>query len=271
VAAAALRWIDRLVKSWLGLVTLVGLMIGAGAWLLPQIGGDDSASPPAVRPSHLSLVDTLVRDDVGGYPAHSRLEITLHNTGGRLTVVDQARITIRRVYELPLCFTQGDLPVSNTYPVMLSATARPGDVVTVPLHQQLGADEADRFGISFGVEGEDGESLPGVYLFEIDVSLQSDSPGSPLAVSRALVSLPETPFPPHYYWIEGTAEELNQDYSAAGTPVREAWAGPMPCWRSNTATIGSALAGPAVHSRELEEVGDAMVTPTFAAFEGSAG
>lgn len=219
----------------------------------------------------MALVDTVVKDNVGSYPSHSRLEVILHNTGGRLAVVNRAQVTILKVQALPLCFTQGDLPVSNTYGVLLSASAQPGDVVTIPLHQQLRADEADRFGISLGVESGDGKSLQGVYLFEIEVSLQSDEPEGSLNVGRVLVALPDALIAPVYYLAEGSAEMLNQYYNADGEPAREAWAGPMPCWRSNAAVLRRILAGPAIRSHELEEVEESMVNPTFAAFEGPVG
>ncbi|MGE5280939.1 MAG: hypothetical protein ACM3N0_01205 [Chloroflexota bacterium] len=267
----ALRRIDELVKSWPGLATLAALALAAGAWLLPRLASDQSLPSSLMPSAHMALVDTVVKDNVGSYPSHSRLEVILHNTGGRLAVVNRAQVTILKVQALPLCFTQGDLPVSNTYGVLLSASAQPGDVVTIPLHQQLRADEADRFGISLGVESGDGKSLQGVYLFEIEVSLQSDEPEGSLNVGRVLVALPDALIAPVYYLAEGSAEMLNQYYNADGEPAREAWAGPMPCWRSNAAVLRRILAGPAIRSHELEEVEESMVNPTFAAFEGPVG
>jgi hypothetical protein len=258
----------RLPQSRLEYLYYVVAILVAATVLFTFLKGGGDGSTVAIEttrsapPARLEQVDLLVEDGLGEYPFHSRLETTLHNTGGRLVVINRARIEILHVYELPLCFTQGGIPVTGSYGVSLPADARPGDVVEVPLHQQLGADEPDRIHLDLSVEGDD---LEGVYLFELDVSLVNDGSKSPLPLGRALVSLPETPAPEHYVWREGDAEILNETFNPYGKPVREVWGEMMPCWRSNTKLLRRALDGPAARSTQLAEIGGEMVTPTYSA------
>jgi hypothetical protein len=218
---------------------------------------------PHVAPvAGLKAVDLLVEDEVGRYPFHSRVEATLHNTGGRLAVITRARIKVLHVFELPLCFTQGGVPVSGSYGVPLPVDAQAGELVEAPLHQQVGADEADRFALNLSVEGAD---LKGVYLFDLDISLVNDGSTAPLPLGRVVVSLPETPTPQNYVWREGDGESLNETFNPYGYPVREFWAENMLCWRENTKRLRRAFDGPATHSPELADIAEGLVTPTYAA------
>lgn len=215
------------------------------------------------RPSRLSLVDLSVREITGPYQHHSRLEIALHNTGDRLVVIDGARIEIRRAYAVPLCFTQGTLPLSNTYGLLLPIGASDGRVVTKALHQQIGPDRADRFDILLGAKASTDGELPGDYLFELDVSLENDGPSSPFRLGRVFVTLPEIPRPSEFYWTDTTAEGINKflhpDYRLIGYLRTRA----LPCWRRNTAMLARVLARKGIRSPELDEIASQLATPVF--------
>lgn len=266
-AGKRMRWLpkSRLEYLYYALAVLVAATV-LFSFLRGSGGGETTVAIEPIQhvaaSAHLKAVDLLVEDDVGRYPFHSRVEATLHNIGGRLAVITRARIKILHVYELPLCFTQGDLPVSGSYGVLLPADAEPGQVVEAPLHQQVGADEPDRFALDLGV---DGAHLKGVYLFDLDISLVNDGSKVPLPLGRVLVSLPETPGPQNYVWREGDGESLNETFNPYGHPVREVWSESMPCWRENTKLLRRAFDERATHSPELAGVAEGLVTPTYAA------
>lgn len=260
-------------SRWEKWATIVGTLIAAIALVVTLVNADggDSATPepPSPQSPRLQRVGLVVSEDdrSGRKPA---LEVLLHNVGTGRSVVSEAKIEVLHVYRLPLCFTQGDLPLSNHYGAQLSTDAKSGEVVETPLHQQLGADEADRFDIALGLNGDeedDNGTLPGLYLFELDVSLVHDDEQRPLRIGRALVSLPGRPFSGVYYWTRETPYFLRK-YTFTGDPtVEEAWGKQMSCWRANTAALRRALSGSAVRSPELDSVGSEIVTPTFAALE----
>ncbi len=196
----------------------------------------------------------------------SRLEITLHNVGGRLVVIDGARIKIRRVYEVPLCATQGDLVVSHAYGVVLPIDSRSGRTIKASLHQQIGPDEADRFGIDLSTRMS-ADAPAAVHLFEADVSLLDDGSQSPLPLGTIIVALPKSPAGGQYFWDDKVVEILRNYVSGEGRSVRDLWGGAMPCWRSNTAILRWLRTRDAVRSAPLEAAFRELVTPAFSKLE----
>lgn len=271
--------------SWEGWATVIGLPVGAvlGILALVNLGGGDS--PPAPSLAQVEPVDLVVHNG-GATEAPPRLEILLHNIGDKRAVLSRANIEIRRVGLLRQCFSQGDLPLSTTYAATLPANAAPGHVVQAPLHEQLGGDEADRFAIGLGVRADPAKSsysmggkqnLPGLYLFEVAISLISDEGGQPLSVGRALVSLPVAPEPFGFYWDRPTMEQLVQydreverNRKAAGDPTSSppwppAWT--KKCWLANTKTLRGMLAADAERSPTLTAVGNSIITPDVSLLE----
>ncbi|HEY8809116.1 MAG TPA: hypothetical protein VIM28_03745 [Solirubrobacterales bacterium] len=273
--------------SWTDWATIIGVPIGLAAVVLAALalsgGGGDP--PTAPHRAHVKPVDLVVHNGI--YADHPPLlEILLHNTGAERAVVSRADIEIRRVGLLRQCFSQGDLPLSTTYAATLPANAAPGDVVQAPLHEQLGDDEADRFAIELGVRADPAsssysmggrQSLAGLYLFEIAISMASDEGGHPLDVGRALVSLPSAPEPFGFYWDRASLGRLRQ-YSLAEAKSREElgdsiprWPSPYTkkCWLSNTRTLRSMLSSHAKRSPTLEAVGAGIITPDMSLLEAT--
>lgn len=257
-------------SRWANWATIVAVPIAVLALVVTLLsaGGNGSATPDPGGASSASLqqVGLAVRNDVS-LDEMQGLEVLLHNAGGQRSVVSGARIEILRVDPLPLCFSQGDLQLSGHYDAQLSTDAEPGDVVEVPLHQQLGSDEADRFEIALGLSGEEESSSSDLYLFELDVSLEHDGAQPPVGLGRALVSLPMLPPPGAYYWARDTGSSLKRYMISGNASVQETWGPPMSCWLANTETLRRVLAGSAARSPQMDAIGSDIVTPTFAALE----
>ncbi len=247
--------------------TIIGVPIGLAALIFGAIqvlsGGSEAQSSP--KGAQLELVDALVKETDG----NSRLELTLHNTGDRRVVLSEALVKIGRVYPVGHCLPQGDLPLSNTYGLPLPVDAPPGSVMRTPLHQQLGADEADRFGILLGLAGAGGKPLRHNYIFELDLSLVNDGPQSPAPIGRALVSLPEAPTPGEDYWTSGMPKLLAWEFDLEDPSSRRSLERRMRCWTVNAQMLNSALAAPGVRSERLDEVAASMTTPSMAAVEAA--
>lgn len=260
------EWLTR-GASW---ATIIGVPIGCIAVVLAFLTLDGSGSSGASSmssPPRLAPIDLIARN--GKAPHRPKLEVMVRNEGGGVAVVSRARIRIDHVYPLPLCFTQGDFPLSNEYGAQLPVDADPGDVVEVPLHQQVKAGMPDRFTIALGAVGEGGadEALPGNYLFELQVSLMHDADRSPLPLGRALVSVPGLPFAGVYFLEEGEFESLDDVYNPQGEPALEYWSDPLACWRDNGNSLINALAGDATRSPQLDEIGKSVSFPTAAELE----
>ncbi len=201
----------------------------------------------------------------GEPPVRPALEIIVNNGGAGTSVVSRVQLEVRHVYALPLCYTQGDFPLSERYGATLSVDAEPGDVVDVPVHQRLAPGEPDRFKIELGVAGEEGKGeLPGYYLFDLDASLVHDGASRSLPMGHALVSLPGLPFKPVYYLAEGDFRDVDETYNASGKSPRVVWAGPFKCWRRNAEALKMAGSTDAARSPELQESIEIADPPTFA-------
>lgn len=254
--------------SW---ATIIGVPIGLTAlifaYLALQGSGDSGAKEVSPLPQ-LERIDLIAHN--GPLPHHASLEVMVHNGGLGRSVVSRAKIEILHVSTLPYCFTQGDLPVTERYGAQLPIDAAPGTAVEVPVHEQLAADRADRFEIALGVVGDNpnvDDELPGLYLFEVDVSLIHDGSRKPLPMGRALVSLPGLPFASVYFLTEGEFEELDSVYNPHDSPVREAWRGTMSCWRTNAKALARAQGTSATYSPQLGEILSSALVPSFSEVE----
>lgn len=232
-------------------VAIVALGGGSGSGSDSDVGGR----------ANLAVVALNVRDvERGPDKPKAQLEVILHNTGRRRVVIDRATLEVRNVYELRRCASQDDLPLSNTYGVVVPADSKAGAVFEAPLHQEVGADEADRFALSLStrpVAGERGS----LYLFELGVSLHNDGSHPDLPVGTALIALPEIPISGEYYWAGGTAELIRGLATTSPGYLRELRSFSMPCWQSNTAALRRAFRASASRSALLAQVAKELVTP----------
>jgi hypothetical protein len=132
-------------SAGLAIAAVAALAVAAGlVALLVSSGGSPSGSEVTAG----LAVESLVADDDGmGAKPGAHLEIALSNAGARRAVVDRAEIEVLHVYELQPCALKGDLASVSTNGVSLATDAQPGEMVTAPLHRQLGAGAADRFSI----------------------------------------------------------------------------------------------------------------------------
>lgn len=235
---------------------IIGIPIGILALVLAYFaldGGSEGSPRPAGPAPRLERVDLSVSNDLqsGAEPA---LEFLVHNGGRGGSVISRAQIEILSVTALPLCYSQGDLPESESYGAQLPADADSGEVVEVPLHQQLLGNESDRFAVDLGVIDAEGDP-PGQHLFELSVSLIHDGDSDALPMGTALVSVPGLPIPPLYYLREGELVDMEHDYNGAGFySSHELWHSVMPCWRANGEGLIEATESTATRSPDLDEI-----------------
>jgi hypothetical protein len=240
-----------------------GLVIGVAsvAVAIVALGGGSGSDSDGGARSNLAVVALNVRDvERGPNQPKAELEVILHNTGGRRVVIDRVALEVRNVYELRRCASQDDLPLSNTYGVVVPADAKTGEVLEAPLHQEVGADEADRFAIALStrpVAGERGS----LYLFELGVSLHSDGSHPSLPVGTALIALPQVPISGEYYWGKETAALIRGLAATSPGYVRELRSFSMPCWQGNTVAMRRAFRVSASRSALLDGVAEELVAP----------
>lgn len=117
--------------------------------------------------------------------------MTLHNVGNQLSVAKSVRVKIQDVAVLKQCYSAGVTPLGGRYDVMLPASPESGQVIQAPIHEQLAAEEADRFRLTMTVSGQ--KVLSRIYLLRLDVSLLHDLNERPLPLGEAVMALPAVP------------------------------------------------------------------------------
>ncbi len=162
-------------------------------------GDDDSPAPaPVATATDLELIDLRVANDRASaepdgtpIPAVPTVSVRLHNKGNQRSVLTDAELTIEQVARVEFCQAGGSLDVSGKYDVVVPASTKVGDTIEVPLSQQLGADEADVFDLTFTTDPED--DAYEYRMYEVSLALRHDNAKRPLDAGRFLISVPFAP------------------------------------------------------------------------------
>lgn len=124
----------------------------------------------------------------------ARIEIRLKNNGDRSATLTSAVFTIRKQIVVTPCGLGAGLAVSASYDVILPRRAEQGEAVEVPINQQIGPDEADRFVFRVGPEFSE-RDLGLTLIYQLDVAVEHDGSDEPAEVGQALVAFPGSPEP----------------------------------------------------------------------------
>jgi hypothetical protein len=239
----------------------VGAVVAILAFLVPLLTDSGPASGEPT-PARLEVDSFSARDFNQGPHPNAHLEVILHNRGGTRAVIDGATIEVEDVYALERCASQNDLPLSDTYGLVLSHRPARRNLL---LHDQVGADAVDRFALSLSTRLSN--DSPGTYfLFRLHLKLKNDGPISPLVVGTALIALPTVPDQGEYFWTPTTVELLSS-FQTEGRTVREFWGESMPCWRKNTKILRAAFSRASVRSGKLAAISGELITPSFSKLE----
>lgn len=127
-----------------GAVQGVGITLLVVAGLVLVVSPAPSTPGPPHPKARLSLSQLLV---TGGtdFEHPVTLDVTVHNLGNRLAVLTGIRLKILDFAYIRDCYTQGEVDASKPYPVSLPDNPSEGTVLTVPLHEEVGHDQVDRF------------------------------------------------------------------------------------------------------------------------------
>ncbi len=166
-------------------------------------GGDEKPPPPkearlrALPPSVHNPFNEMEQVKAGTFrqadAAKPRIDVRLHNVGDRRSVVTSARITITRSARVTACGIGAPLFASAAYEVILPSRPRDGQVLEVPIDQQLGVDKADRFSFRFGTREAFEADLGTTVFYELKLEVLHDGAAAPLDVGRATIAVPGAP------------------------------------------------------------------------------
>jgi hypothetical protein len=187
---------------------LILLVAGAGITALMSGGGEDKpapkrplleALPPVVQNGELESDAIPAGENLTASrqtdASKPRVEVRLHNTGTRRSVLTSARFTITDFARITPCGLGAGLVVSASYDVVLPVGPRPGQVLETSINQQLAPDQADRFVFRLGLGRAIEDVLGEIFVYELRLAVTHDNESEPVDVGRAVVALPGAPLP----------------------------------------------------------------------------
>lgn len=197
------------------------LLIGAGVTLLISSKGKSKsvalqALPPVVdNPVARQHVFVLKSGPFKGYTAShqtdsskARIEIRLHNLGAQRSVLTAARFTVRRLAIIRPCGQGAPLAVSTRYDLRLPQ--REGATVTLPIDEQLGPDQADRFVFRVISKRYRQRHTADVLVYELGIAVLHDDSPKPLRVGEVVLAVPGAPTSnepeANYFGVPGHAD-----------------------------------------------------------------
>jgi hypothetical protein len=246
------RW-----ASWAGIVAAVAAVVGIGLTIRADVS---SGTPHAPRHApQIESVDVEVPNP--GRSERSEVQVILHNVGNERTIAKRVIVHILHAAHVTLCFSQGTLGLSERYNVQLPYFPTPGQIVEVPIHEQLAAEEADRFALSFGFEPGGVAGRPSIYLYQLELTVLHDLSPVPVRLGKVLLALPSSPESDEFFWTKelGTASARRRSTSVWGAGY---YAKLMPCWRSNSLVLKQFLALAGERSPALSAVASRLVVPS---------
>lgn len=192
------------------------------------------------KTTDLHVVSFVVKD--------SGFEVTLHNTGDQRSIITQVILTVRRFEDLPFCNSQGAVPLTGNYGVVIPINPAPGEVIRVPISQQAGPDQADRFEvrlqISRNAETED------AFLYQFDIAFLHDTDAQALEAGKiVLLSAGNALF-----WTKSYAAEGSAAFSWLGSLASKV----INCMKSNTTRVRESLSWQGQHSQLLYQLAQTL-------------
>jgi hypothetical protein len=217
ISAQAAEHAPRGRLSFLGKPTFQGAvaLLGLAAILIPgtfyvreRVTDDPkravtgaAPSGTSVRAAKVEVVDMLVDTPKDGERRPVSLDIKVLNTGTQRSIIKRAVVTIRKFSMLTVCAGEGGgLDVSATYGLKMPTHPIPGQRIEIPVSQQIGPDEADRFKLNLrlpeaaawvGGNPDAGK----LFIYHIGVELVRDKDSTKLEAGEAVAALPTTVLP----------------------------------------------------------------------------
>jgi len=247
-----LVWLGTLGTA--GIAVLVGVLVNVFSIQAQRVVAPPSSSTaPQLKVDEVSLTSASTQAiansiDVNFIPY--KIDIKLLNTGTGVAVINDARLVIQKYAMLPLCESQGFLGSSHTYNGNLPLNPKPGQVVDVPLSEEIQPNNADRFDLALSAPLPHG-GVSDIYLYRVHLYLTYNINVRPLDVGEVLIDLPQTPDAGEYYW--------DKYYSAHPQAILGAVYGPaIPaykrCAMNNSRALHSMLSLPSMRPTELAAI-----------------
>jgi hypothetical protein len=222
-------------------VAIIGLIGALASVFIPHF----LDRPPATAAPKLE-VDSVTVDSPPPryYLKPTNISFKIRNTGNQLAVITGVTLRIDRSAQLPVCFSQGSLPVTGHYPGALPLKPSKGYVTRIPVSQQIGPDQADQFEVQ--LRPSDDVASETITLYDVTASMIYDNQSTPpLDAGKLTLSMPLAPNNQHYFSTGST--HLIAPFGSAVPSISH-------CLIRESKLIRSFLTGQSARSSELSSL-----------------
>jgi len=190
------------------------------------------------------------------------IDLTIRNSGNERALIISATVNISRFTYLPGCMYGGDLPSSGDYQISLPDSPSSGQEVRATVHQEIQADGATRFRLTFSFpKAHKGESNKyGAYIYEIQAILHQDGSRSRLDVGKYIIAGPSDSLVSNWRPLiihDPTGTTYTREESVVswvGTKDSPQVADTLSCLAKNETSLSQILGGEGLRSSRLQEV-----------------
>lgn len=179
-----------------GIAAILGLIIALVAVLWPRTASrpDSLGSSPRLELDVVQVSPKISeRNNLPSFSDH--IYFSLRNTGSELAIVTGLKLQVQQFALLHECYSSGSLGTTGWSTLNLPANPSPGDVVTVPVSQQMAPDSADKFEVTIHVS----KAALGAHFYRFHAWVIYDKQVA-LNAGYLLASLPIEPQDGGYYW-----------------------------------------------------------------------
>lgn len=179
-----------------GIAAIVGLIIALVTVLWPRTPSrpDSLGSSPRLELDDVQITPRI--SEGHGLPSFSdHVYFSLRNTGSQLAIVTGLKLQVQQFAQLPECYSSGSLGTTGWSSLNLPANPSTGEVVTVPVSQQMAPDSADKFEVSLHVS----KAALGLHFYRFHSWIVYDKQVA-LDAGYLIASLPIEPQDGGYYW-----------------------------------------------------------------------
>ena len=227
-------------------VAIIGLIGALASVFIPHF-----LDKPPARAAPKLEVDSVTVDTPPSrhYLKPTNVFFKIRNTGNQLAIITGVTLRIERSAQLPICFSQGNLPVTgHPYPGTLPLKPSNGYVTRIPVSQQIGPDQADQFEVQLRPSNDVPSGT--ITLYDVAASINYDKQSTPpLDAGKLTLSMPLVPNNQEYFWTGST-----QLIALMGSEVPSI----SRCMIRESKLIRSFLTGQSARSSELSSLLSAM-------------
>ncbi len=218
----------------------VGLaLVAVGVLALAPPGSPGVTSAPT-SPAPAGLVVSSLEVLAAGPERAAEIDVSLRNPGTSRVGLTEALVTIVDSAVIHVCQFASATDLSASYDIELPDDPPSGTVLRKALHQEIGADELDRFSLRFGLPALETRHPLDSYLYRVRISVAHDAGSPPAELGEFVVEAQTALSIDHYFPAPRPATLNDAEAGLCGDSV-DCQHRIRSCWNDNRVRLARML------------------------------